>query len=356
LCYNEAGVSKMSVTIKDIARIAKVSHTTVSRALNDSPLINDKTKNRIRKIAEELNYSPNVNAKSLVTLRSYNIGLFFSTLSTGTSAFFFYDVVRGVNREIGHAYNLVVKGIDDLKEQFNRISPRNFDGIIVMSQSGDDLPMIRHIINRGIPAVMLNREADGLPIVSILSDERAGVHRLIDYMIRNGHRRIGLIEGKPGFQSTIRRKRGFLDAHADHGIAPDPDLQVIGQYDVESGYAGMKRLLEHPEPPTAVFCSNDEMAVGAIKAAFEKGLRVPDDISVAGFDDSVFAAYTTPALTTVRRPIEEISRKGASVLLKMIGENLKNGRTDSGFDPIYMPAELVVRESVAEIANYDGAN
>lgn len=339
----------MTITIKDIARIAKVSHTTVSRALNDSPLINDKTKNKIKKIAEELNYSPNVNAKSLVTLRSYNIGLFFSTLSTGTSAYFFYDVVRGVNREIGDTYNLVVKGIDELEGQFNRVSPRNFDGIIIMSQSGEDNRMVAHIIDKGIPVVLLNREAGGMPVCNILSDDKDGAYRLVDYLIRCGHRRIALIEGKAGFQSSIKRKRGYLDAHADHGITPDPNLQVAGQYDVESGYAGMKRILQGTDRPTAVFCSNDDMAVGAIKAVIEQGLRVPDDISVAGFDDSVFAAYTTPALTTVRRPIEEVSRRGAAMLLKMIEEKLKTGQMNAKFDPVYMKAELVVRESVATL-------
>lgn len=339
----------MSVTIKDIARVANVSHTTVSRALNDSPLINDKTKSRIRKIAAEMNYSPNVNAKSLVTLRSYNIGLFFSTLSTGTSAFFFYDVVRGVNRAIGDSYNLVVKAIDELDGVFNRVSPQNFDGIIIMSQSADDNRMIRHIIDKGIPVVLLNREAAGLPVCNILSDDKAGAFQLVDYLIRNGHRRIALIEGKAGFQSSVQRKMGFLDAHAANGLQPDPALQTVGRYDVESGYEGMKRLLQSRDHPTAVFCSNDDMAVGAIKAIVEQGLRVPDDISVAGFDDNVFAAYTTPALTTVRRPIEEVSRRGADMLLAMIEEKLKNGQTAIRTDQVYLQAELVVRESVIRL-------
>jgi LacI family transcriptional regulator len=339
----------MSVTIKDIARLANVSHTTVSRALNNSPLINDKTKTRIKRMADELNYTPNVNAKSLVTLRSYNIGLFFSTLSSGTSANFFYDVVRGVNMEIKDLYNLIVKGIDEFENKFNRVSPLHYDGIIVMSQTRADRALIEHAISKQIPVVLLNRDAGDLKVGNILSDDRKGAYQLIDYIIRCGHRRIAIIEGKEGFQSAVQRKDGYLDALKDHGIQASSELCIQGKYDVASGYEAMQVLLKQKFRPTAVFCSNDDMAVGALKAINEAGLQVPEDISVAGFDDNMFAAYLSPELTTVKRPIEQVSREGAVMIMRMIDRKSKPGIEGIFNEQISLESKLIVRKSVASI-------
>jgi len=339
----------VTVTIKDIARLAKVSHTTVSRALNNSPLINDKTKNRIKQMAEELNYTPNVNAKSLVTLRSYNIGLFFSTLSAGTSSGFFYDVVRGVNTVIKDHYNLVVKSIDEFESNFNRISSRQYDGIIVMSQTRADRALIEHAISKGIPVVLLNRAAGDLAVGNIISDDHKGAYQLVDYIIRCGHRQVAIIEGKEGFQSTIQRKNGYMDALRDHDIKPDSELFFQGEYDVGSGYEAMRLLMKGSVIPSAVFCCNDDMAVGAIKAIIEADLRVPEDISIAGFDDNVFAAYLSPELTTVKRPIEQISREGAAMIMRMIELKSKSDEHTAPTEHITIESKLVIRKSVANI-------
>lgn len=328
----------MSVTIKDIARLAKVSHTTVSRALNDSPLINQETKDRIKEIAQKLNYTPNFNAKSLVLDRSYNIGLFFSTLNSGTSAGFFYETVRGVNSVIKEAYNLVVRGIDDY-EYFTSITKKSFDGVIVMSQSAFDDPFIRHLAEKGIPHVVLNRHSGGSKAINILSDDREGAYKIVEHLIQQGHRRIALIEGKEGFQSADERKEGYLRAMHAYGIRVDEHYQARGSYDLKSGYTAMKKLLKLPELPTAVFCLNDDMAVGAMKAIAEAKLQVPSSMSVAGFDDSVFSAFLSPALTTVKRPIEEISKKGALKLLECIDNK------GSSVESFYLHTELMIRES-----------
>jgi LacI family transcriptional regulator len=340
----------VTVTIKDIARLAKVSHTTVSRALNNSPLINDKTKNRIKQMADELNYTPNVNAKSLVTLRSFNIGLFFSTLSTGTSASFFFDVVRGVNMVIKDQYNLVVKSIDEFESNFNRISSRQYDGIIVMSQTRADRALIEHAMSKGIPVVLLNRAAGDLVVGNILSDDHKGAYQLVEYIIRCGHRHVAIIEGREGFQSTIQRRNGYLEALKDHGIEPNPELCIQGKYDVGSGYEAMCLLLKRTMRPSAVFCCNDDMAVGAIKAIIEADLRVPEDISIAGFDDNVFAAYLSPELTTVKRPIEQISREGAAMIMRMIESKQLKEHSKVAVEHITIESELVIRKSIARIS------
>ncbi|MEI7027866.1 LacI family DNA-binding transcriptional regulator [Paenibacillus sp. y28] len=332
----------MSVTIKDIAKLAGVSHTTVSRALNDSPLINQETKWRIQELARSMNYTPNFNAKSLVLDRSYHIGLFFTTLNTGTSAGFFYDVVRGVNSVIKDRYNLIVKGIDDYKD-FISITKKSFDGIIIMSQSRNDNALIQDLKQKGIPLIVLNRDVKEKDIVNILSDDRIGADRLGEHLIRLGHRRIAIISGPDGFQSTQVRRDGFIDALRRHGIEVKPEHQVKGEYDVESGFAAMEKLLAADDRPTAVFCSNDDMAVGAKKAIEEAGLQVPDHISLAGFDDNLFARFMTPALTTVRRPIERISKEGAARLLDIIENKVRLE------EKLYIQSELVVRQSVRSL-------
>lgn len=332
----------MSVTIKDIARLAGVSHTTVSRALNDSPLINEETKERIRSLAEQMNYTPNYSAKSLVLDRSYNLGLFFTTLNQGTSAGFFYEAVRGVNSVIQDRYQLIVKGIDDYTS-FHSITRKNFDGIIAVSQSADDQPFIEHAAKKEIPIVVLNRPVETPGVLNVLSDEEQGAFQAVSYLIGQGHRRIALIEGRPGFQSAQNRKDGYERALQHYGIQVPPEYRSPGIYDLESGRKAMKRFLQLADRPTAVFSCNDEMALGAMKAASEAGLTVPDDISVVGFDDTVFSAYVTPALTTVRRPIEVFSREGAVRLLR----NLEQKQHDTS--RVLMKTELIIRDSVRKL-------
>lgn len=332
----------MSVTIKDIAKLANVSHTTVSRALNNSPLINEETKSKIKAIAEQLNYVPNYSAKSLVLHKSYTIGLFFSSISKGTSPSFFYEIVRGVNSVIGENYNLVIRGIDDYKD-FTHINSKRFDGIVLMSQSDKDNEFIYDVWQKKIPLVVLNREIEGSSLVNILSNDEEGCFDAVKYIIENGHTDIAIIEGKEGFKSTKRRKDGFLKALIDNKIPVHSEYMIKGSYDMKSGYEAMKELLSLDKVPTAVFCSNDDMAIGAIKAVFEKGLSVPKDISIVGFDNIGFSEYATPALTTVKRPMAEISIMGGKKIIDLIDKQDYKG------EKIYIKTELVVRDSVCKL-------
>ncbi|HYE82313.1 MAG TPA: LacI family DNA-binding transcriptional regulator [Clostridia bacterium] len=330
----------MGITIKEIAKLAKVSHTTVSRALNDSPFINQETKDRILEIAKRLNYVPNFNAKSLVLQKSHNIGLFFSTISKGTSSSFFHETVIGVNNVIKNKYNLSVQGIDDYNNYLSLDSSR-FDGIIIMSQMDSDNAFIYKVVEKSIPLVILNRESNIDSVVNILAAEKEGTHSAVRYLVENGHKDIAILEGKEGFISTVNRKDGYLQALIENKIEIRQDYMVGGNYDIESGYQGMKKLLSLPDVPTAVFCSNDNMAVGAVKAVHESERKVPEDISIIGFDNSEFCKYVTPALTTVKKPIREMSTEGAGRLMDMLeGHEVKGER-------IYISTELIVRESVA---------
>lgn len=275
--------------------------------------------------------------------KSYNIGLFFSTLKKGTTAHFFHDVIIGVNNVIKDQYTLSVKGIDDYKN-FHLIEKRYFDGIILMSQSLQDDAFINHVVQQNIPLAVLNREVGINSIVNIITDDKEGAFKITEFLIQQGHRSIGIIEGKKDFKASSQRKQGFLEAFKKYDLSYNPAFSVAGNFDLQSGYTAMKKLLKASELPTAVFCLNDEMAVGAMKAASEIGLRIPDDISIAGFDDSGYSAFLHPALTTVKRPIEKVSYNGARQLLNMIDNN---GKIRA--DVVYVHTELVVRDSVKKI-------
>ncbi|OAA83512.1 LacI family DNA-binding transcriptional regulator [Clostridium ljungdahlii] len=337
----------MSITIKDIAKLANVSHTTVSRALNNSPLINEETKIKIKAIADRLNYVPNYSAKSLVLDKSYTIGLFFSSISKGTSPGFFFDTVTGVNSTIEEKYNLVIRGIDDYKD-FTNINDKRFDGIILMSQSDNDNPFIYHVVEKGIPLVVLDRELDEKSLINIISDDKEGTFKAAEHLIKNGHKDIAIIEGKEEFKSTKRRKDGFMEALIQYNVPVHSEYIIKGNYSMKSGYNAMRELINLSKSPTAVVCSNDDMAVGAIKAVFDSGLQVPKDISIVGFDDIAVSEYTTPALTTVKRPIGEISIAGGKKLIEIMNKENYKG------EKIYIKTEFIARDSVLNLnKNYD---
>lgn len=332
----------MSVTIKDIAKLANVSHTTVSRALNNSPYIKPETKAKIKALAEELNYVPNYNAKSLVLLKSYIIGVFFSSISEGTSDTFFHEVINGVNKVMDKKYNLVIRGIDNY-EYSNPIDNKNVDGIIVVSQSENDDNFIKTIMEKNIPMVVLNRVINEEGIVNILCNDTKGSYDAVEYLIHNNHKKIGFIQGNMEFESSRYRKKGYIMALEDYNIKINKDYILCGKYTLESGYDNMKKLLELENRPTAVFCANDDIAVGAIKAVFESGLNVPEDVSIIGFDNSNFCNYVTPTLTSVKKDSLTMSEIGGLYLLDIINEkNIDQNK-------IFIESCLVERESVKRL-------
>lgn len=330
------------ITIKDIARIAGVSHTTVSRALNGNPLIKKVTRDRIAKIAAEMNYIPNYNAKSLVTKRSFTIGLFFSSIDQGTSASFLVDVIKGINHVLDENYTLSVNGIDAL-HNFGTILPQRYDGILVMSQSDEDNAFIYHAKTMGIPLVVLSRQLEDSSIMNVVANDRDGVKEAITHAILQGHTKLAIIEGKPGFKSSTERKQGFMDSLISHGLLLKPEYFANGDYSIESGYSAMNHLLDLTDPPTAVFCSNDDMAIGAMNACYARSVDIPKQLSLIGFDDIMFAQYTNPALTTVRKPIKDISELGTKMLIQL----MSNPQMEP--QQLFVQTTLMLRQTVNEI-------
>lgn len=328
----------MAITIKDIAKQLGISHSTVSRALNGSNSVNEQTKEKIINKAEELGYIPNINARSLKLSKAYNIGVFFSTIDNGTSAFVFQNVINNVYDSIDKRYNVIVKGIDTY--EINSINPKNYDGIIVVSQKQEDNIFIEEILRKDIPMVVINREVD-FEVINVYTNEDVGTCEGVSYLIESGHRKIGIIEGKEGFDSTNLRKKGYKEAFDNYSIKVDDKNISKGDFSVKGGYEAAKKIIENDI--TAIFAFNDEMAIGAIKAIREIGKEVPKDISILGFDGNEFGEYLVPSMCTIKRPMGEIAKKGTELLIKKInGEAIKQKK-------VCVESTLVIGKSIKRI-------
>ncbi|WP_430609319.1 LacI family DNA-binding transcriptional regulator [Enterococcus sp. DIV0876] len=325
------------VTIKDIAKIAGVSHTTVSRALNDSPLIKPATKKKISEIADTLNYIPNVNAKSLVNQKSYIIELFFSHLSKGTSNSFLGDVIKGINDTLPKEYSLAVHELQEAAADFDNLN--RIDGAIVMSQSDQDDAFIEALSKQNIPLVVLNRQLDTTRYRNVTSNDAQGVYKMIHHAIDQGYTKFGLIEGVPSFRSSIERKKGFDQALAEADLTYPPEYIVSGDFSLVSGQKGAQQLLSLPTPPEVIFCSNDDMAIGAINYCLQAGFTIPKDIAIIGFDDIPFSQFTYPPLTTISKPVYEMSKRATELLLASPSE--EDSQTQ-----FFLDTSLTIRQSL----------
>lgn len=332
----------MATTIKDIAKALGISHSTVSRALTGSKYVNEKTKEAVFKAVKELNYIPNMNARSLKIDKTYNIGVFFSTISNGTSPYVFQTVINSVYGNIDKKYNVIVKGIDMYEE--NTINPKNYDGILVVSQMVKDDNFIGEILDREIPVVVINRKVD-YDVINVYTDESIGTYKGVEELIKNGHKEIAIIEGASSFDSTKMRRKGYEDAFKNYNIKINKKLILNGDFSVKSGYDKAKELLESKEPFSAIFAFNDEMATGAIKALTEQGLKVPDDISILGFDGNQIGKFISPSITTIKRPMGDISKIATDLLLKL----LSNKMDIITAKKIYIESELEIGKSIKNL-------
>ncbi len=328
----------MAVTIKDIAKRAGVSYSTVSRALNGIGTENGEKRKKILEIAQDMGYVPNQAAINLKLSKSYVIGLYFSTISKMSSPFVLHDVLTGVYSIVGSKYNVVVKGID--MHEPGTLNPSYFDGVIVLSQRGEDQAFMDEVLQKNIPMVVICRTVF-VDAPNVTTDEAKAMERAMDYLIDNGHRNICVIEGAPNLDSTRLRHRGWQTSARKHGIDPQTIPIVGGTYRYASGYQGAKVLLEHH--PTAILCFNDEMAFGAREAIAEAGLKVPDDVSLIGFDNWDLSGYNSMKLTTVERSMSEIAKEGTRVLLRRIEDGVVDNRR------IFLENKLIIRETVKDI-------
>ena len=338
-----------SITIKDLAKIAGVSHTTVSRALNGSELVKESTRKKIAELAKQLGYTPNINARSLVTNRSYVLGIFFTNLETGTSTSFLTEVIEQTQRMLSSRYSISINSIDkairDI-EQYS-LSVSNYDGVIIISQSKSDDQFIAEVIDSGVPLVVLNRRIANKDVNNYAINDYLGSKSVTEMAIRMGHRHFALIQGIESFESANQRTAGFMDALREAGLNPDEAIIGQGDYKPRSGNIAMRQILSSGKVPTCVICENDDMAVGALDACVELGYRVPDDISVIGFDDMSYSKYLMPPLTTVRKPTSTIVKKGVSKLMGLLEQRGK--KENESVDREDISSEIIVRSSVKKI-------
>jgi DNA-binding LacI/PurR family transcriptional regulator len=328
------------VSIKDIARKAKVSHSTVSRALQNSPVVNRGTAEKIRLIAEELDYRVSAVARGLATSKTRTVGLVVTTIADP----FVAGVVGGIEDAANaHGYSVVLANshADPEREMMvvRSFEERRVDGVIVTASRVGALyvPMLSRM---RVPIVLLNNQHPGEFTHSVMIDNLEASAQATHHLIELGHRRIAYLGDRHGHQSDTERFGGYRQALDQADIPFLPELVVHGDGKPEGGIEAMGRLLALAAPPTAVFCYNDMTALGALRRIRVSGLRVPDDISLVGFDDLYIAQYTDPPLTTVRQPKRQMGRLAMEVLLRL----LQGSQSEH---IIRVPGELVGRESAA---------
>ena len=335
------------VTLRDVAAAAGVSAGTASNALNDSPLVRPETRERVLAAARRLAYVPDRKAARLRHGRSECIAVAYGSCSPNFANGTFYGlVVRGITEVLeDHGYTMrLVRLPDEAAPAGQRggrrqLSSHDVDGLLVLNW--DDATQVQPLREVGVPLVAVDVAGAHLGVPSVDNDDRGGVVSAIDYLVGLGHRRIAFLNGPLDSPFDREALAGYLAACDRHGLLIEPRLLRTSHYSVASGRAAMAEVLAGGAPPTAVFAVDDESAAGAMQAIHDAGLRVPDDVSVVGMDDVPLAAALQPALTTVRIDMEELGRRGAEMLLRIVaGESPEPSH-------VVLPTTLVVRESTA---------
>lgn len=331
-------MKKVKFNIKDVAKKANVSISTVSRVINQSKPVRPKTMERVLEAIEELGYRPNAIARSLKVKHTQSIGIMVPDIANQ----FYPEVVRGIE-DVANMYEYTIflcnTDLDDDKElkYFSEMEEKQVDGLIFMGNILTD-PLAREMKKAEMPVVLIGSDHPGLPSVTI--DNTLAAKKAVEYLLQKGHRRIAVITGKMKDPMMGRaRLKGYREALENAGIPWKSEWIVEGGYRFKSGYEGAKRLLIMDERPTAIFVASDEMAIGAMRAILEKGLKIPDDIAVVGFDNVDMSGKVYPSLTTMAQPMYEMGAIGMRLLTKYLqGEEVQE-------DKVVMNFELVERES-----------
>ncbi len=341
----------MRVSIKDIARAAGVSHSTVSRALADSPLLPETTRRRVQRLAQRMGYAPNAIARGLVTRRTHTIGVIVTTIEDP----FVAEVVRGIEEVAADQRYRVFLGTshNDPTREVNLVRALRewrVDGVIVASSRVGALyqPVLKEI---GAPIVLINNQKaqtaraavprrESEMIHSVAVDDRQGGALATQHLIDLGHRVIAYLGGPPDHAASRHRLTGYRRALKRAGLGYDSSRVRFGSGRADAGEQALE-FFTRSSAPTGIFCYNDMTAIGALAALKRKGLRVPEDVSLVGFDDIPFARYVDPPLTTIHQPKEEMGRVAMQMLLDLLhGKPVAN---------VMVPGQLIVRETTRAI-------
>ncbi|GIP31968.1 LacI family DNA-binding transcriptional regulator [Paenibacillus sp. J2TS4] len=333
----------MSLTIKDIAKIADVSIATVSRVINNKAEgISEETRQRVLQIVKEHNYTPNRIARSMITKNTRTIGLIIPDIRNP----FFTELVRGVE-DVANRFQYTVflcngdKEVHKTIEYLNLMKENSADGVLLtVSDQIMGKPFQQAVEQLDMPVVLIDRGHQSLKFSGVYIDNVKAGYKAVNYLISLSHTEIGCIAGPKEIKNSHDRLQGYLEALKTAGIPVNPEYIVHSNFEMEEGYQAAKQLLTRHQV-TAIFALNDLIAFGVYQAAEELGLRIPDDLSVVGFDDLEYNRLLSPKLTTIRQPIYEIGETAAEILLKQI-QGRRRARVET-----YMEIELVVRGSTA---------
>jgi LacI family transcriptional regulator len=334
--------SSLRLTIEHIAALADVSRSTVSRVLNDHPGVNPSVRQRVQRIIRERNYAPRSAARSLASSRTDTIGLLVPrSAAISLSDPFIESMIQAIFEAAGQQryFALLAMLTADMEAAFYEriLRSQHFDGVIMFSSDIDD-PILPRLIKDGGPMVLIGRHPYFQDIVSVDVNNREGAHDAVAHLIGLGHRRIGMINGQLQMEAAQARRDGYKQALLEAGIPIDTALMVEGQYSEAVACAAMHTLLDLEQPPTAIFAASDIMAIGAMRAIHDRGLRVPDDVAAIGYDDLPLAAAATPPLTSVHQPVSDMGAHAVRVLIEQI-------KGSGPATSVRLPARLVVRES-----------
>jgi LacI family transcriptional regulator len=328
------------VTLNDVATLAGVDRSVVSRVVNGDPKLSvrPETRRRVQETIDKLGYRPNAAARSLRTARAYMYGLFIPDFANPVYA----EIIKGAERAAGQlGYGLMTASSGGVRiglaHYLDLLGQGRADGLLFAGEeSGHELEQLR---GSKVPWVLVNRRSPGSHRYVILDDERGSL-LAVDHLVSLGHRRIAHIAGPESADTARRRRAGYLSAMQGAGLSVDLRHIAHADYTPAGGAVAMEHLLSMPEPPTAVFVANVASAVGVLHAAHARGLSVPRDLSVIAVHDMPLAGHLVPALTTVRMPLEELGRRALELLAsRPPDEDITEVVTD--------PAEVVVRESTA---------
>jgi DNA-binding LacI/PurR family transcriptional regulator len=309
-------------TLEEVASKAGVGRGTVSRVINGSTQVSERTRARVMRAVDELGYVPNMAARALVTRRTGAIALVISEPEERIFGEpFFAGVVRGITTVVGEASRQLVLALVQTREQVERLdsylTPQHVDGVLMLSaHDSDTLPA--RIQGRHLPIVFCGRPADPASMSYVDVDNAGGARGAVAHLVASGRRKIALIAGPQDMIAGRDRLAGYQEALRDAGLPVDDTLVELGDFSEASGAAAMRALLGRCPSLDAVFAASDPMALGALRVLREEGRSVPGDVALVGFDDGPLAALAEPALTTVHQPMEELGRQMATMLLAQI--------------------------------------
>lgn len=303
-------------TIKDVAREASVSIATVSRVFNDATVVREETARRIRDVAASLRYAPHGGARSLSTSRTNTLGVLLPDLFGE----FFSELIHGIDLTARRSgYHILVsrswEGRTEIEEAMRAMRGR-VDGVLLMSPDIDADSLLN--VPPSLPVVLLCSPARGPEFDSVIIENFRGAREMVGHLTSLGHRRIAIIKGALGNYDAAERLRGYRAALRDAGVTPERSLERDGDFTEAGGYAAALEVLAIEPRPTAIFAANDSMAIGALSALRESGVRIPEDMAVAGFDDIPLARYMDPPLSSVRVPIADLGARAVETLLHAI--------------------------------------